>query len=267
MNTHKHIQPGTKIGLKLTTTERKLILDDLMSLDDNYAQVIRDTPANQPVQFTLDDWDDFGGYIAAEANHAEDKKLGKKLHTIFNKIQEILDTHRDEEPPKTVKIEDARKAKVLSNQAVEIAEWAAKALVAAEQLGIKNNPLDHFFLSPAQRDVLLMVPGVSKVVKGKLAEKKASFTLAEVASMTMALAEDLLESKAQKQVALLLVAKHLTDHLGEGIVGPTTPKKSMRFSSRDSCPPRRASATHCALRANGLARLKMWAAPTATKTT
>ena len=111
MPTAKHIQPGTKIGLKLTATERKLILDDLMCLDDNYAQVIRDTPADQPVQFTLDDWDDFGGYIAAEANHTEDRKLGKKLDAIFNKVQKILDTHTDEEPLKTLKIEDARKAK------------------------------------------------------------------------------------------------------------------------------------------------------------
>lgn len=106
----KHIQPDTKIGLKLTAAERKLILDDLICLDDNYAEVLRDTPADQPVQFTLDDWDDFGGYIAAEANHTEDRKLGKKLDAIFNKVQKILDTHTDEEPPKTLKIEDARKA-------------------------------------------------------------------------------------------------------------------------------------------------------------
>jgi len=225
MNTRKHIQPGTKIGLKLTATERNLILADIMSLDDNYAQVIRDTPANQPVQFTLDDWDDFGGYIAAEANHAKDKKSGKKLHTIFNKVQKILDTHTDEEPPKTLKIEDAKKAKVLSDQAVKIAEWAAKALVAAEEMGIKNKPLQHFFLSPAQRDVLLLVPGVSNTVKSKLAKKASSFTVAEVAGMTMALAEDLPEGDALKQVALLLVAKHIMDRIQEGIAGSTTPKK------------------------------------------
>jgi len=118
MPTAKHIQPGTKIGLKLTAAERKLILDDLMCLDDNYTKVIGDTPVDQPVQFTLDDWDDFGGYIAAEANHTEDNRLKKKLDAIFNKIQKILDTHTDEEPPKSLKIEDARKAKVLSDQAV-----------------------------------------------------------------------------------------------------------------------------------------------------
>ena len=225
MNTRKHIKPGTKIGLNLTAAERKLILDDLMSLDDNYVQVIRDTPANQPVQFTLDEWDDFGGYIAAEANHTEDKKLGKKLDAIFNKVQKVLDTHTDEELPKTLKIEDARKAKAISNQAVEIAEWVAQVLVAAKKLGINNKPLEHFCLSPAQREVLLLVPGISKVTKSKLAKKGASFTLAEVSSMAMGLAEDLTEGDARKQVAVLLVAKHLMDHL-QAVFSPPKPKES-----------------------------------------
>ena len=225
MNIRKHIQPEEKVGLKLSAAERKLLLEDLMCLDDDYAQVIRDTPADQPVQFTLDDWDDFGGYIAAEANHTEDKKLGKKLDAIFSKIQKILDTHTDEGPPKTFKIDDARKATVISKQAVFIAEWAAKVLVAAEQLEIKNRPLEHFWLAPAQREVLLLVPSVSKTVKGKLAKEQSSFTVAEVASMTMALAEDLPDGDARKQVAVLLVAKHLMDRLQE-VFGPPKPTEN-----------------------------------------
>ena len=111
MPTRKHIEPGTKIGLNLTAAERKLILDDLMCLDDSYAEVIKATPADQPVEFTLDDSDGLGGFIAAEADHTRDRKAGKKLDAIFNKVQKILDTYTDEEPLKTLKIEDARKAK------------------------------------------------------------------------------------------------------------------------------------------------------------
>jgi hypothetical protein len=225
MDRRKHINPDTRVGLTFTAAERRLILDDLVCLDTDYAQVIRETPTDQPAQFTLDEWEDFGGYIAAEANHTNDKKLGKKLDAIFNRVQKLLDTHTDEEPPKTVRIEDARKARLMSDQAVQIAEWVAQVLVAAEQLGIKNKPLEHFWLAPAQRDVLLLVPGVSKTIKPKLAKKGASFTLAEVASMTMALAEDLPGGEAQKQVAVLLVAKHLMDRLQEGSVGPTTPEE------------------------------------------
>ena len=40
--------------------------------------------------------------------------------------------------PKKPKTDDAAKAKGISDQAVEIAEWAAKALVAAEELGIEE---------------------------------------------------------------------------------------------------------------------------------
>jgi len=68
MPTKKQIQPGEKVPLKLTATERKLVLEDLMCLDDNYEQIIRETPTGKPVMMTLDDLDDFGGYIAAEAN-------------------------------------------------------------------------------------------------------------------------------------------------------------------------------------------------------
>jgi len=98
MPTRKQITATTKVPLKLTAAERKLILDDLMSLDDNYAQAIRETPTTRPVQFTLDEWEDFGGYIAAEANHTPDKKVQKKLDAIFQKVQNILDAHTDEEP-------------------------------------------------------------------------------------------------------------------------------------------------------------------------
>jgi hypothetical protein len=110
MPTAKHIAPGAKVGLKLTAAQRKVIVDDLTCLDARYVQVIKDTPAGQPVQFTLDDWDDLGGYVAAEANHAEDKRLGKKLDAIFDKVQNILDTYTEEEPPKTSKTANPRKA-------------------------------------------------------------------------------------------------------------------------------------------------------------
>jgi hypothetical protein len=223
----KRIQPGEKVSLKLTQTERKLVLEDLMCLDEECEQIIRDTPLGKPVMMTLGDLDDFGGYIAAEANHCDDKKKEKKLDAVFEKVQQLLEKYTDEEPPQTLKIEDARKDKVISDQAVQIAEFAAKALVAAEQLRIKTKPLKHFWLAPGQRDMLMLVPGISKSIKNKLAKEK-SLTVAEVASMTMALAEDLPDGDANKQVAVLLVAKHLMDRLQEGIVGLSESKTNKK---------------------------------------
>ena len=232
MDRRNWIKPGTKVGLSLTVAERKVILDNLMSLDDSYAQVIRETPTDQPVQFSLDEWEDFGGCIADEANHTEDQKLGKKLDGIFTKVQKILDTHTDEEPPNTLSIEDARKTKQLSDQAVQMGQWVAQVLAGAEQSGLKDKPLEHFWLAPAQREVLLLVPGVSKKIKDKLVKEGPAFTVAEVASMTMALVEDLLNGGAQKHLAVLHVAKHLLDRLQEGVIRSSTSEETQTMKPK-----------------------------------
>jgi len=217
MPTKKQIQPGEKVPLKLTPAERKLVLEEVTCLDSDYEQIIRDTPSGKPVMMTLDDLDEFGGFIAAEANHCDDNRKQKKLDTVFEKVQRLLETYTDEEPPQTLKIEDARKEKAISDQAVQIAEFAAQALMAAEQLRIKTKPLEDFWLAPGQQEVLLLIPSLSKTIRNKLAKEKL-LSVAEVASMTMAVAEDLPDGEPQKQVALLLVAKHLMDRLQEGIM-------------------------------------------------
>ncbi len=119
--------------------------------------------------------------------------------------------------PETIKIDATQKAKLLDNTAATLAEFAATALIAAESIGIKTQPLEHFSLSPAQREVLLAVPAISKSIKNKLAKDKGSFTVAEVINMTLTLAEVSIDDDPRKQIALLLVAKHLTERLQEGI--------------------------------------------------
>ena len=52
--------------------------------------------------------------------------------------------------------------------------------------------------------------------------------MTEVASMMIARAEDLLDGDTHKQLAVLLVAKHLMDRLQEGIVGLTESKPSKK---------------------------------------
>ena len=235
MPTKKQIQPGEKVPLKLTAAERKLVLEDVSCLDTGYERIIHDTPSGKPVMMTLDDLDDIGGFIAAEANHCDDSKKQKKLDTVFEKVQRLLDTYTDDEPPQTLKIEDARKERAISDQAVQIAEFAAQALMAAEQLRIKTKPLDNFWLAPGQQEVLLLIPSLSKTIKSKLAKEKP-LSVAEVASMTMAVAEDLPDGEPQKQVALLLVAKHLMDRLQEGIMAKAEPpaKKKPQRTTKNS---------------------------------
>jgi hypothetical protein len=224
MPARKHIRPDEKLPLILTAAERKLVLEGLTCLDQEIEQAVKDTPTGQPVWMTLDDLDVFGGYVAAEANHCESKPKVKKLDAIFEKIQNLLDKHTDEEPPQIVKIEEVRKDKVLSDHAVQIAQFAAQALVAAEQLGIKKKAMEHFSLAPAQREVLSLVPGMTKALKKKLTQEGTTFSIGEVASMTLTLAEDLPDGDARKQVAVMYLAKHLMDHLHSGITAVATPK-------------------------------------------
>ena len=91
MPIQKRIKPGETVGLKLTDAQRKLILDGLPCLPDDFGEAIRDTPTNQPVEFTLDGWEELAGHVAAESNHAEDTKVQKRLDTIFGKIEKLLD--------------------------------------------------------------------------------------------------------------------------------------------------------------------------------
>ena len=60
MPQRKQIKPNEKVGLKLTTAERKLILNDLMCVEAEHIQAIQDTPPGKPTQFTLDELDDLG---------------------------------------------------------------------------------------------------------------------------------------------------------------------------------------------------------------
>jgi hypothetical protein len=74
--------------------------------------------------------------------------------------------------------------------------------------------------------MLLLVPGIPKKVKSKLAKASLPITLAEVVSTVAVLAQDLSDGDAYKQVAVLLVAKYLMDQVQEGIVVPDKPKKA-----------------------------------------
>lgn len=103
----KQIKSGEKLALKLTPTERKLLLEGLTSLPPEYESKVEITP----VKLTLDELEELGGYIATEGNHPSNQKLQKKLGPIIQKIQLLLDTHTDDQPPKILKIADAKKAK------------------------------------------------------------------------------------------------------------------------------------------------------------
>ena len=144
MPAKKRNQSDERVGIKLSLAERRLILGDPIHIHNKLADLIRSTPAGAPVLLTLDDLEELGGQIAAEANHTTDKKLRKRLDAIFSKIQDLLETHADEEPLKHLKMKHAERPTLIGDKVVEMAEWAAKLLIGAEELGIKDKPVAPF---------------------------------------------------------------------------------------------------------------------------
>jgi hypothetical protein len=120
----------------------------------------------------------------------------------------------------------------LTQQSVALAEFAAKALVAAEQLAIKKKVVDGFSLDEAERTIAAELPGLSATIKKKLAKKDGNFTVTDIAIIVMALAESLIDGEPLKRLKLLLISRKLTDCLIENVVPvvPVKPKVKARKS-------------------------------------
>jgi len=92
---HKKIPYGKKLPVKLTLRERDFIRDETFCTPD-FAKFAVVEDKNIKVDMSLDDIEEIQGYIAAEANHTENKKLQKELDRIFGKLQVFLDNYDDQ---------------------------------------------------------------------------------------------------------------------------------------------------------------------------
>ena len=91
--------PGTKLRLRFSEDERRLILDDWtisMGLTDKQPKALG--KAKRPeLSMTLADWDDFMGYVASASNHARDgSKLQRRADALSDRIQALLYKYTDE---------------------------------------------------------------------------------------------------------------------------------------------------------------------------
>ena len=242
------IKPGQKLELDLTPAERKTILESLTLLPPEYEAMLKKVHPEQPLLLTLDDLEDFSGYVAAESNHTTNKKLQKVLDSAFEKMTDLLDAFTDEEPPAkkttkktlTAKREEAERQNVISEQAAFLATWAAAVLRAAEQRKAKNEVLKTFTPGGLEQVVLTTIDGVTPAVCKRLASGKKEFTLAEVGGMLMAVAGELCVAPVQQQVGMLMVAKTLMnamqdwvgdmmgDEVPEGVKRPVSPPKTTK---------------------------------------
>jgi hypothetical protein len=119
----------------------------------------------------------------------------------------------------------------LAEQSVALSEFAAKALVAAEHLGVKKKFVNGFSLDDSERAIAADLPGLSATLNKKLAKDDATFTVADTASIIMAVAESLLDGEPLKRLKLLFITKKLADCLRTNVV-PTVPAKSKAKNSK-----------------------------------
>jgi len=206
MTGRKRIEKYDRFGLQLTQVERKLIVERVAGLPEGIAQTIQRTPAKQPIRMTLDDWKELAGHIASEANDTGDKKLQERLDGVFAKIDDLLERHDVEEPSLVIK-------PPLTEESVQLAEWAATILIGAENLGIKSKIVTQFPLPGAQRSVLMRLPITSANLRAKLAEDAPLLTVGEVGGLLIAVSEALLDATPLQQFAQILTAKSLKECL------------------------------------------------------
>jgi len=95
----KRIRPDEKVPLELNDRERELILEHSLA-DEELTGRLRVVPlrGEAPVyRFTLDELDELTGYIAAEANHANDKKLQQEWDRLYARLAAVLESYTDED--------------------------------------------------------------------------------------------------------------------------------------------------------------------------
>jgi hypothetical protein len=93
------VLPGTKLRLRFSEEERRLILDNWSIADGLSAKQLKVLEkSKQPaLSLSLSDWEDFGGWVAGTGNHArDDSKLQRRADALSDRIQALLESHTEE---------------------------------------------------------------------------------------------------------------------------------------------------------------------------
>jgi len=82
-----------KVEIKFTLVERDLIIDHTFAGPDltKRLQIAEIKGKHLVVKYSIYDLEELIGYIAAEANHTDDMKIGRKLDKLFERLSRILD--------------------------------------------------------------------------------------------------------------------------------------------------------------------------------
>ena len=87
---------GRAVEIELSERERDLIVnhtlaDEVLIRDLHLAPA---KPDSGKYRFSWEELDDLAGYVAAESNHARNKKLSQEWSRIYDKLTAALDSRR-----------------------------------------------------------------------------------------------------------------------------------------------------------------------------
>jgi hypothetical protein len=101
----------------------------------------------------------------------------------------------------------------LADESVQLAEWAARMLIGAEQLGIKFKSVARFPVPRSQRAIQTRLPIISATLEAKPSVDEPNLTVGDVGGLLIAVCEALLDAPPLHQFALILTTKGLMECL------------------------------------------------------
>jgi len=96
VNRRKKISENTRIPVELTARERELILEHTFAGDKLLAPVqVLPEAGKHAARYTLYDIEELQGFVAAEANHTNDRRLEKELSALHEHLQREMEKYDD----------------------------------------------------------------------------------------------------------------------------------------------------------------------------
>lgn len=96
MYRRKRIAENARIPVKLTARERKLIIEHTFAGDDLLAPVrVLPEVGKHAARYTLYDIEELQGFVAAEANHTNDRRLANALSALHEYLQQEMEKYDD----------------------------------------------------------------------------------------------------------------------------------------------------------------------------
>ena len=93
----KKIKRGQKVEVNFSPRERVLVLEHTFTGPELTTPLRRAQleSGRYVVRYARDDLDELLGFVAAEANHATDKKLRKKLDALYARVRREMESYDD----------------------------------------------------------------------------------------------------------------------------------------------------------------------------